>query len=151
MFFFKEKTAYEMRISYWSSDVCSSDLVREAVLAEDLQDDVASALLLKDPAVGRTAEEPEPGTQCRAVGRETVGDAAIVEPADQPVEMALAILGKLQRNRHVLAEHRLQRNVAITADQVEFRSEEHTSELQSLMRSTYAVFCWKKKKKTTQQ
>src|SRR3546814_8747996 len=25
--FFKQKTAYEMRISYWSSDVCSSDLV----------------------------------------------------------------------------------------------------------------------------
>src|SRR3546814_13616390 len=110
MFFFKEKTAYEMRISYWSSDVCSSDLVREAVLAEDLQDDVASALLLKDPAVGRTAAEPEPGTQCRAVGRETVGDAAIVQPADQPVELALAILGKLLRHRHVLAEHRLQRN-----------------------------------------
>src|SRR3546814_8429749 len=28
--FFKQKTAYEMRISDWSSDVCSSDLVREA-------------------------------------------------------------------------------------------------------------------------
>src|SRR3546814_2614069 len=56
--------------------------VREAVLAEDLQDDVASALLLKDPAVGRTAEEPEPGTQCRPVGRETAGDAAIGEPAE---------------------------------------------------------------------
>src|SRR3546814_2359372 len=27
MFFFKQKTAYDMRISYWSSDVCSSDLV----------------------------------------------------------------------------------------------------------------------------
>src|SRR3546814_6034372 len=27
-FFFKQKTAYEMRISDWSSDVCSSDLVR---------------------------------------------------------------------------------------------------------------------------
>src|SRR3546814_7412343 len=26
-FFFKQKTAYEMRISYWSSDVCSSDLI----------------------------------------------------------------------------------------------------------------------------
>src|SRR3546814_14868366 len=26
-FFFKQKTAYELRISYWSSDVCSSDLV----------------------------------------------------------------------------------------------------------------------------
>src|SRR3546814_2024510 len=29
-FFFKQKTAYEMRISDWSSDVCSSDLHREA-------------------------------------------------------------------------------------------------------------------------
>src|SRR3546814_5513018 len=29
MFFFKQKTAYEMRISDWSSDVCSSDLFRE--------------------------------------------------------------------------------------------------------------------------
>src|SRR3546814_19647859 len=28
-FFFKQKTAYEMRISDWSSDVCSSDLMRE--------------------------------------------------------------------------------------------------------------------------
>src|SRR3546814_6316702 len=30
VFFFKQKTAYEMRISDWSSDVCSSDLVIEA-------------------------------------------------------------------------------------------------------------------------
>src|SRR3546814_13130767 len=29
-FFFKQKTAYEMRISDWSSDVCSSDLARDA-------------------------------------------------------------------------------------------------------------------------
>src|SRR3546814_1396000 len=35
------------------------------------------------------------------------------------------------------------------ADDVEARSEEHTSELQSLMRISYAVFCLKKKKKTT--
>src|SRR3546814_4461008 len=32
-----------------------------------------------------------------------------------------------------------------------FRSEEHTSELQSLMRISYAVFCWKKQKKTKEQ
>src|SRR3546814_13467752 len=32
VFFFKQKTAYEMRISYWSSDVCSSDLVDVPVL-----------------------------------------------------------------------------------------------------------------------
>src|SRR3546814_7560560 len=31
MFFFKQKTAYEMRISDWSSDVCSSDLQRAVV------------------------------------------------------------------------------------------------------------------------
>src|SRR3546814_7953025 len=30
-FFFKQKTAYEMRISDWSSDVCSSDLMEEAL------------------------------------------------------------------------------------------------------------------------
>src|SRR3546814_5783394 len=30
VFFFKQKTAYEMRISDWSSDVCSSDLIIDA-------------------------------------------------------------------------------------------------------------------------
>src|SRR3546814_7620389 len=33
-FFFKQKTAYEMRISDWSSDVCSSDLGTESIRAE---------------------------------------------------------------------------------------------------------------------
>src|SRR3546814_17572539 len=36
-FFFKQKTAYEMRISDWSSDVCSSDLVVAAQVGEDVQ------------------------------------------------------------------------------------------------------------------
>src|SRR3546814_1504057 len=35
VFFFKQKTAYEMRISDWSSDVCSSDLVRGAAFGGD--------------------------------------------------------------------------------------------------------------------
>src|SRR3546814_8265349 len=35
LFFFKQKTAYEMRISDWSSDVCSSDLVIVAHLSEE--------------------------------------------------------------------------------------------------------------------
>src|SRR3546814_2118296 len=34
-FFFKQKMAYEMRISDWSSDVCSSDLPQDAAGAED--------------------------------------------------------------------------------------------------------------------
>src|SRR3546814_11837796 len=41
-FFFKQKTAYEMRISDWSSDVCSSDLEEwETEIAEGAADDVA--------------------------------------------------------------------------------------------------------------
>src|SRR3546814_8529101 len=36
-FFFKQKTAYEMRISDWSSDVCSSDLAAGAVVAQGAQ------------------------------------------------------------------------------------------------------------------
>src|SRR3546814_9430732 len=41
------------------------------------------------------------------------------------------------------------RNVVLTALYLATRSEEHTSELQSLMRISYAVFCLKKKIKTT--
>src|SRR3546814_1260010 len=38
MFFFKQKTAYEMRISDWSSDVCSSDLPFEHAKADGTAD-----------------------------------------------------------------------------------------------------------------
>src|SRR3546814_6888785 len=41
------------------------------------------------------------------------------------------------------------RNSFFTSRKAEIRSEEHTSELQSLMRISYAVFCLKKKKKKT--
>src|SRR3546814_10631354 len=37
-FFFKQKTAYEMRISDWSSDVCSSDLAAGLLVAHERQD-----------------------------------------------------------------------------------------------------------------
>src|SRR3546814_12038568 len=40
-FLFKKKTAYEMRISDWSSDVCSSDLTRHSVSKEDLKRGIA--------------------------------------------------------------------------------------------------------------
>src|SRR3546814_15159551 len=38
VFFFKQKTAYEMRISDWSSDVCSSDLLVAALVDRPLDD-----------------------------------------------------------------------------------------------------------------
>src|SRR3546814_2423147 len=45
--------------------------------------------------------------------------------------------------------HRKEAADAVAGAMREIRSEEHTSELQSLMRISYAVFCLKKKKKTT--
>src|SRR3546814_17403695 len=41
VFFFKQKTAYEMRISDWSSDVCSSDLALRGAVQRRFVDDVA--------------------------------------------------------------------------------------------------------------
>src|SRR3546814_5256202 len=50
-FFFKQKTAYEMRISDWSSDVCSSDLV----LHDSRRGGLAVAMLLGQGEGGRGA------------------------------------------------------------------------------------------------
>src|SRR3546814_2953948 len=44
IFFFKQKTAYEMRISDWSSDVCSSDLTRADVAIADMSWSVTEGL-----------------------------------------------------------------------------------------------------------
>src|SRR3546814_9283726 len=55
-----------------------------------------------------------------------------------------------QRFLNAFADHDGSRAGALTDDPVS-RSEEHTSELQSLMRISYAVFCLKKKKNTTTQ
>src|SRR3546814_4607699 len=54
-FFFKQKTAYEMRISDWSSDVCSSDLRRQPaqnVVAAEF-DDRVRGLLRQQPVEPR--------------------------------------------------------------------------------------------------
>src|SRR3546814_15555001 len=70
-FFFKQKTAYEMRISDWSSDVCSSDLHLYHLLAEvDLV--VLHRLTLEGPEIAevRRNQVPAPGNAdvagCRA-------------------------------------------------------------------------------------
>src|SRR3546814_4010444 len=59
-FFFKQKTAYEMRISDWSSDVCSSDLSRNAVeaLERRLAESGTKAQILRE--VADFLELPEP-------------------------------------------------------------------------------------------
>src|SRR3546814_6018628 len=55
-FFFKQKTAYEMRISDWSSDVCSSDLIVRKIGSEK-QDSVGDVERLADPAIGNQLEQ----------------------------------------------------------------------------------------------
>src|SRR3546814_3755753 len=67
-------------------------------------------------------------------------------PADDPVE---AVVNGVELRRSAVLESARDLPRAYQ-DQIEqIRSEEHTSELQSLMRISYAVFCLKKKKKTS--
>src|SRR3546814_13469326 len=94
-FFFKQKTAYEMRISDWSSDVCSSDLVAivdfalldkvgdhariQEALEQDGRPEPLGALFEIGEATGPEIEEPAPGkrrqdrrSEERRVGKECV-------------------------------------------------------------------------------
>src|SRR3546814_9675049 len=92
-----------MRISDWSSDVCSSDLLDRAPPFR----------------VGERAQHPiERGAQSSSRVR-------VVKPP--------------------AASHSSALFSSTVTPKVQIRSEEHTSELQSLMRISYAVFCLKKK------
>src|SRR3546814_3021256 len=118
-----------MRISDWSSDVCSSDLQwrllpqrREGYLAPTILDPLAPTPLRLKPC----------RLQCRIESIENCllfffAEKLGVSPPPCPViPIELGSGGRQQPQP---------------------RSEEHTSELQSLMRISYAVFCLKKKKK----
>src|SRR3546814_4465713 len=63
VFFFKQKTAYEMRISDWSSDVCSSDLNEDTyqseALVERCQNDVEKFVAETDEYVACLEEQVE--------------------------------------------------------------------------------------------
>src|SRR3546814_5392309 len=63
VFFFKQKTAYEMRISDWSSDVCSSDLHREQKQEGKLEKDLPQTDKSGDSLKGDTPEEDMPATE----------------------------------------------------------------------------------------
>src|SRR3546814_5053310 len=73
LFFFKQKTAYELRISAWSSDVCSSDLNTDAALRTGSEGvPVARHAGALWPAF-RTSEAREPaehGTRCRCTAEQ---------------------------------------------------------------------------------
>src|SRR3546814_7255728 len=112
-----------MRISDWSSDVCSSDLKLLIVDELGYLPFETNAAHLFFQLVSRRYERGSMlVTSNRSVGEwgSVFGDAVV----------ATAILDRLLHHSHVITIR---------------RSEEHTSELQSLMRISYAVFCLKKK------
>src|SRR3546814_1388606 len=61
IFFFKQKTAYEMRISDWSSDVCSSDLAERPVNAVGIASFGPVDLDPGSPRFGHIRTTPKPG------------------------------------------------------------------------------------------
>src|SRR3546814_6995772 len=119
-FFFKQKTAYEMRISDWSSDVCSSDL--------------------KVPKLG----PPLPGDLGRPiVAAQQNGEIVPVPPIGQTPPDGRSLADEARERARQERESAQTSRLFLGGG----RSEEHTSELQSLMRLSYAVFCLTKKKK----
>src|SRR3546814_10357001 len=107
-----------MRISDWSSDVCSSDLVPHRLTPRPF-------CLLPRCEFDR----PEP----RSIRR--------VEQQEMH-----AAVRQQQFDHQPIAVERHGADLAVGRQRFANRSEEHTSELQSLMRISYAVFCLKKKK-----
>src|SRR3546814_10030891 len=125
MFFVcKQMTAYDVRISDWSSDVCSSELADPIVQAAGPA--LPELPLVRDDPVAAPVRRP----------RHLVGEA-LLGGGQVPVEVLPAGDDLRLRRRP-----RPQLGPAGTGCE---RSEEHTSELQSLMRHSYAVFCLQKK------
>src|SRR3546814_4002395 len=144
VFFFKQKTAYEMRISDWSSDVCSSDLVRVQVGRHHGVD----RLRLRHHEGGHGVDQLEVDVQRGKVGQHVAANRV-------PEHHAVALGVRLGDHGKALARPAHRQLAGEAADALDAlagehgnidRSEEHTSELQSLMRISYAVFCLKKKK-----
>src|SRR3546814_7380111 len=74
-----------------------------------------------------------------------IADDIVSDTRTAHLEMTLFQEGRpIRRPSEIKSETRL---VVIELKAKDSRSEEHTSELQSLMRTSYAVFCWKKKTK----
>src|SRR3546814_6741016 len=108
-----------MRISDWSSDWCSSDLSRP--MRGLTVSDVELESILTCPECGHRATETMPVTACQFF-YECTGCGVVLRP-NQGDCCVFCSFGTVPCPR----------------------SEEHTSELQSLMRISYAVFCLKKK------
>src|SRR3546814_4810335 len=115
-----------MRISDWSSDVCSSDLAATETIDRKLIDRMD---FRRRWLPGPAAEVDRRNARAAGFWQQVHAQVALAEQL--PVEYL---------------EHAIEQRLGKA-----LRSEEHTSELQSLMRISYAVFCLKKKKKTNRE
>src|SRR3546814_1243474 len=128
-----------MRISDWSSDVCSSDLEDDAFDAH--ASIVAGGNRQRIDSRARAQRVEQGGLH---------GKAALAVARQVPERNAERYRQQKEgRSKDAQLPQRLTRTV-LTAEPIA-RSEEHTSELQSLMRISYAVFCLKKKRKNTKK
>src|SRR3546814_10102402 len=112
-----------MRISDWSSDVCSSDLPRHCNDCD------------------------APGLIAASAG--SVAAAPALPPTvsvDARIDAGIAVARVYSPTHRLTVQHRGTDWQAQLGDEIEARSEEQTPELQSLMRISYAVICLKKKK-----
>src|SRR3546814_2704077 len=118
----KQKKAYEMRISEWSSDVCSSDLSRVDTALQVHGVDAGGNVFQAFFNDGLSQNGSGGGTVASVVGG--LGSDFLDQLGADVFEFVFQF--DFFSNRHAV------------------RSEERTSELQSLMRISYAVFCLKK-------
>src|SRR3546814_1116805 len=138
-----------MRISDWSSDVCSSDLRSEAArlclrIKEGIDRRERPRQMIDDgdsEQLFAVAKTPVAHIQPRAF-EEGVERFAIlwIHAAAGVACLQVSAIKRVMLVAELAFDRDLQIGIA-----VETRSEEHTSELQSLMRISYAVFCLKKK------
>src|SRR3546814_8433394 len=121
-----------MRISDWSSDVCSSDLntsLSQTPFALSLSKGRSFFSTSKRRAVLRQAQH-ERGQEAFLFSR---------KPGNGPQRVRVDARSGRASSRDIT------RYTCSSAARAGCKSEEHTSELQSLMRISYAVFCLKKK------
>src|SRR3546814_3118402 len=143
MFFFEHKTADEKRISDWSSDVCSADLQngkREGSgLAGAGLRDAEQILALQHIGNGLGLNG---GGGFISLRRKRLGNR--IGKAEFGKSFQNTVFQTCMSTHHCRAADgfRAHGMNGLVTD----RSEEHTSELQSLMRISYAVFCLKKNK-----
>src|SRR3546814_8157091 len=151
-----------MRISDWSSDVCSADLDHAVGALERLDPldviEVAEVLQVVADAIDKEV-------RCRTVAAKdrriavafALGDADARDIAHDIADaLHRLVTNQLFRHHRDRLRHVAQRRVGLGCRAgalrvVATRSEEHTSELQSLMRISYAVFCLKQKNNTYNQ